>query len=146
MMWVLREALLAFVATIGFAVLFNVPRRSLWACGLVGMAGHLVDAWVLHAGASPAGAAFAGAAAVGALGELFAYLLHLPATTFIVTGFIPLIPGVAAAKAMIAFLREDYQSGAASAVRATLSSAAIAAGIGSVGVVARGVRQWRREA
>jgi len=146
MIWLLQEAFLAFVATVGFAVLFNVPRRSLWACGLVGMAGYLVSGWSSRAGASPAGAAFAGAVVVGALGELFAYLLHLPATTFIVTGFIPLIPGIPAAKAMIAFLREDYQDGAASAVRATLSSAAIAAGIGSAGVVARAVRQWRTRA
>jgi uncharacterized membrane protein YjjB (DUF3815 family) len=33
---------MALLATVGFAVLFNVPPRLLAACGVVGVGGHLV--------------------------------------------------------------------------------------------------------
>lgn len=140
------QAFLAFVATAGFAVLFNVPRRSLAACSVAGVAGFLVRGVLLHLGASPVGAIFAGAVVVGLLGELFASAFRLPATVFIVTGFIPLLPGVAATRAMIALISGDYAASAPYAVDAALKAGAIAAGIGGLGAAARAIRLKREAA
>ncbi len=139
----LRQGVLAFLATLGFAVLFNVPRRSLLACGLTGVAGYLTRLLALHLGLAPAGAAFAGAALVGLLSELFAYTLQLPATVFIVSGFIPLVPGVAAARAMLELMSGDTARGGPNAINAALSTGAIAAGIGGLGAAARAIRLKR---
>ena len=93
---------------------------------------------------TPAGAAFIGAALVGLLSEIFAAVLRLPATVFIVTGFIPLVPGVAATRAMIELMSGNYGRGGPNAIDAALNTGAIAAGIGGLGAAARAVR-LRRE-
>ncbi len=141
--WLL-PGILAFAATAGFAILFNVPRRSLLACGLTGLGGYLARQVALAAGLSPTAAAFIGAACVGLLSEVFAYYFRLPATVFIVTGFIPLVPGVAAARAMFQFLSGNYGTGATYALDAARLTGAIAAGIGGLGAAARAIR-LRRE-
>jgi hypothetical protein len=59
---------MALLATVGFAVLFNVPPRLLAACGVVGIGGHLVRYGLLQNGASPTLAAYIGALFVGLFG------------------------------------------------------------------------------
>ena len=130
-------------ATAGFAILFNVPRRSLLACGLTGLGGYLAQQAALTAGLAPVAAVFIGAACVGVLSELFAYRLRLPATVFIVTGFLPLVAGGAAARAMFQVLSGNYAKGATYALDATLMAGAIAAGIGGLGAAARAIRLKR---
>ena len=50
MLDLLRQGALAFLATLGFAVLFNVPRRSLLACGVTGVVGYLARLLALRQG------------------------------------------------------------------------------------------------
>ncbi len=143
-MAILGQAFLAFVATAGFAVLFNVPRRALAACSLIGVAGFLARDAALRLGMSPIGATFIGAVTVGLLGELCAVAFHMPSTVFTVTGFIPLLPGVAATRAMVALLSGDYTVSAPHALEAILKAGAIAAGIGGLGAAARAIRLKRK--
>jgi uncharacterized membrane protein YjjB (DUF3815 family) len=140
MLHVLRQASLAFVAVLAFAVLFNVPRRSLLACGVTGVMGYLAQLLARDLGATPAGAAFVGAAVVGLFGEIFARVFRLPATVFIVTGFLPLLPGVAATRAVIQLISGDYARGGPNAITAAVTAFAIAAGIGGLSAAARAVR------
>ena len=140
MLDVLRHGSLAFVATLGFAVFFNVPRRTLLACGLTGLLGYLAQTLALGQGVPPPGAAFVGAALVGLLSEIFAYRFRLPATVFIVSGFIPLLPGITATRAMIDMMSGDYARGGLNAMSAALTAGAIAAGIGGLGAAARALR------
>ncbi len=143
MLHVLRQASLAFVAVLAFAVLFNVPRRSLLACGVTGVTGYLAMLLARDLGATPAGAAFIGAAVVGLLGEVFAHVYELPATVFIVTGVLPLLPGIAATRAIIELMSGDYARGGPNAINAALNAFAIAAGIGGLGAAARAIRLRR---
>ncbi len=142
-MAIVGHAFLAFVATAGFAVLFNVPRRALAVCSLIGVAGFLTRAGALHLGASLIGATFAGAVTVGLFGELCAVVFRMPSTVFTVTGFIPLLPGVAATRAMVALLSGDYTASVPHTLEAALKAAAIAAGIGGLGAAARAIRLKR---
>jgi uncharacterized membrane protein YjjB (DUF3815 family) len=143
MLEILRQAGLAFVATLGFAILFNVPRQSLLACGVTGLMGYVARSLALSLGLAPAAAALSGAALVALLSEIFAYRFRLPATVFIVTGFIPLVPGVAATRAMIQLISGDYARGWQNATSAALTAGAIAAGIGGLGAGARALRLRR---
>jgi uncharacterized membrane protein YjjB (DUF3815 family) len=143
MLEILRQAGLAFVATLGFAILFNVRQRSLLACGITGLMGYLARSLALGLGLTPPVATLAGAALVALLSEIFAYRFRLPATVFIVTGFIPLVPGVAAARAMIELISGDYARGWPDAMSAGLTAGAIAAGIGGLGAAARALRLRR---
>lgn len=102
----LEDIFWAGLATLGFAVLFNVPRRLLPACILCGAAGHVVrQLLVVMFGASLEVATFAGAIVVGLLGEVFARRWHAPAIIFQVAAAIPLVPGAFAYRGMLALIR-----------------------------------------
>lgn len=75
----------AFVGTVGFAVIFGVPRRYYLDSGLTGMLG-----WGMFL---LTGSVFLGALAVGLVSYLQAWLRRCPVTVFLICGIIPLVPG-----------------------------------------------------
>lgn len=100
------DALYAGLAASGFAVLFNVPPRTLWACALAGALGHALRFGLLRselAGIVPA--TFAAAVLVGALAQGLGRLFRVPWTLFAVTAAIPMVPGALAFETMIGVLR-----------------------------------------
>lgn len=132
---------MAFVSTLGFAVFFGAPRRALLACALTGVMGYLARQFALDQGMAMPGASFLGAAVIGLIAEILAPILRLPSTIFITTGFVPLLPGVAAVRAMYQVLAGDYAHGGPNAISVALNTAALAAGIGGLGAAARALRQ-----
>jgi uncharacterized membrane protein YjjB (DUF3815 family) len=75
----------AFVGTVGFAVIFGVPRRYYLDSGLTGMLG-----WGMFL---LTGSVFLGTLAVGLVSYLQAWLRRCPVTVFLICGIIPLVPG-----------------------------------------------------
>ena len=121
----------AALATLGFAVLVNVPRRCLLFAVLVGVAGQLANKLARDLGYSPEASAFAGGLTVGLLAEVGARLFRTPVTTFTITGFIPLVPGTLAFRAMKELLDNQFMVGMVFALRSLLIGGSIAAGIGA---------------
>lgn len=106
LLWPLaQDAFWSAVASLGFAILFNVPARMLLGCLLCGAVGHAVRTLLMQAGLSIEGATLAGATAVGFLGELFARLWQAPVPIFTVSGVIPMVPGQFAYGAMISLIQ-----------------------------------------
>lgn len=105
--WV--DAFWSGVAALGFALLFNVPPRTLWACVLCGATGHATRTMILNSGwqgvSNTEMATFIGALVIGVLGELLARRLRIPTPTFTICGVIPMIPGTFAFGAMIGMLQ-----------------------------------------
>jgi uncharacterized membrane protein YjjB (DUF3815 family) len=120
---------MALLATLGFAVLFNVPPRLLAACGAVGIGGHLVRYSLLQGGASPALAAYLGALFVGLFGYAISTRYKLPRLVFTVTGIITMIPGIPAYEVLLYFYKGDLNGGLAAGVHAALITGAVAAGL-----------------
>jgi len=120
---------MALLATVGFAVLFNVPPRLLAACGVVGVGGHLVRYGLLQNGASPALAAYIGALFVGLFGYGISTRYKLPRLVFTVTGIITMIPGIPAYEVLLYFYEGDINGGLAAGIYATLITGAVAAGL-----------------
>jgi uncharacterized membrane protein YjjP (DUF1212 family) len=133
----LASLALALVATAGFAVLFDVPRRTLFVCALVGALAYGTRQGALNLGLPPEAAIFLGGVVVGLLAELFARLFHLPTSIFTIPGFITLVPGSAAFRTLLDFVSADYTSGTANSVRTALLTAALAAGFGTINALAR---------
>lgn len=105
------------VAATGFALLFNVPRRALLMCALLGGIGHLART-ITHE-YIPLDLAFAtliGSTIIGFGGYLFAKPIQVPHTVLSVPGVIPMIPGTFAYKAMIGFLRFSQSTADSNAV------------------------------
>ena len=101
---ILHDAIWSAVAALGFAVLFNVPPRTLIYCALCGAAGHALRTLLMQTGMGIEISTLLGATLVGFMALAFARYLQVPAALFGITGSIPLVPGVFAYSAMIGLI------------------------------------------
>ncbi|HEX5747836.1 MAG TPA: threonine/serine exporter family protein [Archangium sp.] len=134
--------LLAFAAAVGFSVLFDVPRRALWAGGLAGAVGVcLRNGLLLLFPSVPHEAAMLCAGfGIALVSGVLASFTRMPTSIFTIPGFIPLVPGVLAFRAVLGFAEQDYTAGTSNLVQVTLRLAALAAGLGTAQALTR--RQW----
>jgi uncharacterized membrane protein YjjP (DUF1212 family) len=133
----LPSALLAGLSASGFGILFNIPRRALLFGALVGALAYLMRLLALQLGLPLEAATFLGGTMIGLCGEQLARLRRLPTTLFTVPGFIMLVPGTIAFRSLIDFVNARYDAGIQNLVLALLLTGALAAGLGTVSVLAR---------
>ncbi len=84
----------AFFGTLGFAVLFGVPRRNYLQCAIVAALGWIC--YLLVSRCTPLGAitsTFIATILVALLARLSAVRFKTPETVFLITGIFPMIPG-----------------------------------------------------
>jgi len=102
---VIEDAIFSGIAALGFAMLFNVPRRALIYCVIAGAIGHAVRTFFIQQfDLSIVASTLIGATTVGFLAKGFAYRLHIPSLVFGISGAIPMVPGVFAFEAMRAMI------------------------------------------
>ncbi len=90
--WII-QIVAPFCGTVAFALLFGVPRKYYFLCGLTGTIGWLIYVLTGQAGAPAAEATFLASAAVVFLSRIFAVNVKCPVTVFLISGIIPLVPG-----------------------------------------------------
>lgn len=92
-MELILKLIATFVGTVAFSVLFHVPKKQLWICGLVGMAGYTVyiSAEMIT---SAAAASFLAGAVIALLARFLAVIRKVPSNTIMIPGIFPIIPGV----------------------------------------------------
>ena len=84
----------AFLGTIGYAILYNVPKRFFFGCGFTVAAGWL--AYLFSSErlmTSAATASFLGAFVVVMIARMLTVRLKCPITIFLISGILPLVPG-----------------------------------------------------
>lgn len=99
------DALWAGVAALGFAMLFNVPVRTLAACFVNGALGHALRTLLMRYGVGIEAATLAGSVLIGFLGVGCARLWNAPPPVFTVPGAITLVPGAFAFRTMLGLLQ-----------------------------------------
>ena len=103
----LISLLTAFTGSLGFALLFGIPRRYLLPSSLGGMLSWgvflLLQRWLQ---ADFLSCLLASAAAV-VYAELLAHRLRTPATLFVIPAILPLVPGSSLYYAMSCAVRKD---------------------------------------
>lgn len=105
MRMVIEDAIFSGIAALGFAMLFNVPRRALIYCVIAGAVGHAIRTLMVQQFAmSIIASTLIGATSVGFLAKGFAYRLHIPSLVFGISGAIPMVPGVFAFETMRAMI------------------------------------------
>jgi uncharacterized membrane protein YjjB (DUF3815 family) len=94
---VLEKSIWAGVAALGFAILFNVPPRVLWACALSGSTAFAARAGLigLHFSSLELSTLY-GATLTSLLGLLWAKRFQAPALLFVIPAVIPFVPGALA--------------------------------------------------
>lgn len=138
--------IMGFLATIAFAVIYNVPKRALIPAGFVGTGAFLIRMGTEYAKLNPIAGVFLGALFVSVASEVLARIQKMPATVFIVSGVLMLVPGVSAFNTMRAFVSADYLTGIANATQTFLMAGGVAAGLVLAGALVRMNRRKRRVA
>lgn len=133
----LRDAALAMIVTLGFAILFNAPRRVLLVCAIIGGVAFATRQILMQLGASQNLATLISAFTIGVIGELGARRFRVPALIFMVTGFVPLIPGVLSYRTVLDILNANYNDGLVNGLQTGLLAGAIAGGIGTATAIFR---------
>ena len=118
-----------FVVSIAFAIFFNAPKRSLFTCGLIGAIGWLVQVVANLLLTDVVVSSFLGAVCVGILSTNASRFLKLPATIFIYTGMVPLVPGYGMYNTMQNIVTKNYSVASQVGIETILPAGAIAMGI-----------------
>ena len=87
------DIVLAFLATLTFAFMFNSPKKELLLCGFTGAFGWLFYEISYSLTGDLTIATFAHAIAVTALSRLLSFKRKNPITVYLISGIIPIVPG-----------------------------------------------------
>ncbi len=91
----LIHAIAAAIAAVGFSMIFNVPRRALWAIALGGMISVCTRNFVnFDLGCGPIIGSFMGSMAVSLIAVKAVHWFHVPNHILTIPSVIPMIPGV----------------------------------------------------
>lgn len=103
----LYQTLLAFIACIFFAIIFNAPRKELVYCGITGSFGWFFYTYINTLSNNVVLATFVGAIAVTAASRLLSHVRRAPSTLFLIPGILPLVPGAGIYYTMYGVLNGD---------------------------------------
>ena len=98
----------AFFATIFFSIIFNVQKKHLFACGIMGAVGWGIYILGVLLGYSGVLFTFLGAYFVAQGSYFLAKYKCAPVTVFLIPGIIPLVPGIGLYRTMYALLFSEH--------------------------------------
>lgn len=126
---IIIQFLISFIATACFGVIFNVPPKTIPACGFVGAIGWVIYYLLIEFGLDDVRSSFIGAFAVSLFANFSSRKFKMPMIIFSVCGIIPLVPGGIAYNTMRNVIELDYNAGLQNGVHAFIISGALAMGI-----------------
>jgi len=124
-----KDFIFACTSTIGFSILFNLPKNSIFYAALTGGIGWTIYLYIKSIVGSIVFSSFVGAIVVGLLGEIFARIDKKPVTTFIIPGIVPLVPGYGIYLSMVHLINQDFYNAAKMGTEAVFTGGAISIGI-----------------
>lgn len=113
LMWIdiLRDAFLSFFVAVGFALLFETPKRALIVAGILGGLGHCIRFILIQYNFGLVTSTLSGTVFIGLVGIYFAHRIHTPPVIFTLPACITMIPGLYAYRTMLGCVR-IYEEGA----------------------------------
>lgn len=105
---ILIHMVFSFLSSISFAVICNVPRKSIPIGGLVGMCGWM-GYWILSTeGYGVFLSSIVCSLLLAFAGQISARIFKMPLTVFYVPGLVPIVPGITAFQAFRLLTLQDY--------------------------------------
>ncbi|TKI68028.1 threonine/serine exporter [Lysinibacillus mangiferihumi] len=126
---IIIQLIVSFFSTAGIAIIFNVPRKTLFHCGFVGVIGWMIYYLLTEQGLDVVDASFFSSFIIAIVAHLYARRFKMPMIIFIVAGIIPLVPGGMAYNAMRNVVEDDYLQGLQYGLKAFLITGAIVMGL-----------------
>ncbi len=103
---IIFDGFFAAIASIGFAVISNPPRKAILVSAFLAAVGHGLRYCLLHSTSLDiASASFIAAFSIGMLSIFFAKRIHCPAEVFSFPSLLPMIPGMFAYKTILALVK-----------------------------------------
>ena len=90
---IIIEFIVAMVATISFAILFNAPKKEVIFCGLTGALGWVIYYAMTQNGCNYVLAALTATFCLTIMSRCLAVMKKSPVTMYILPGIFPLVPG-----------------------------------------------------
>lgn len=116
----------AFCSTVGFSILFHVPKKHIVPAGVVGALGWLTYTYFIVSGSGSVLACFAGSCIVAIISDVFSRAFKDAATIFIIPGILPLVPGANMYYTMLAILEGNVSETASIGTETILMAGSIA--------------------
>jgi len=101
---IISKSIWAGIAAMGFAVLFNVPRRVILSICMMGAIGGLIKFTLMNFDIGIIFASFLGATAIGIISIQMAHFRNSPPLVFSIPSVIPMVPGMFAYKMMLGLI------------------------------------------
>ena len=140
----LVHALASYVATLCFAVIFNIRGSHKYWAAVGGMLGWMAYQVSLEAGLSQVYSLLPASILFSTWAEVVARRLHTPVTTLIICALIPLVPGSGMYNTMFAVVQGDTHHAIALAATTLGQAGTLAAGVALVSSVTNLVVKVKR--
>ena len=137
------RALASFFGACAFAILYNSSPRTVFAVGLLALAGNVLRLVLHDAGLIMASATFLGALAVGLLASLARRWIAEPRIALTVPGIIMMVPGFYSFQAIVLFARGELVPALQAAVQVGFVVGAMAMGLAAARYISQ--REWLGE-
>lgn len=127
----------AAILVLSFGILFQAPKKSLVWLSITGILGW--GAFLLSQNVGSYNiitSSFVASIFIALSGEIFARVLKMPVTVFVIPGIIPLVPGVPAYNTMLSLVKGEYIQGVETGIDTLLIAGAIAFAIATIGAIA----------
>ena len=99
----------AFVGVVAVAVIFQVPRKNLPLAGVTGAVGWFLELVMEDVTGNALLSYFCAAFLVAVLSQIFARVSKAPVTLYLVTGILPLVPGVGMYRTVYYLLQSNQE-------------------------------------
>lgn len=120
----------SFMTALGFAILYNIPRRTIAPAGLTGAIGWTIYFFLTtYLGVQSVLATSMASFFIAFASQIFARRLKSPVIVFTLPGLIPLVPGGMAYNMMRAFVEGEMILGFQFATNTFLTAGALALGL-----------------
>lgn len=141
---------IAFISSITFGIISDVPRKSIITGGCIGTLGWM-GYWLLNSnGMGVFGSSFACSLLLAFAGQIAARIYKMPLTVFYVPGLVPVVPGITSYHAFRSFILGSYPEAFMEFLNVGFCAVGIASGIVVSDILFRilifTIRQFSKEA
>ncbi len=123
------EFIFAFLGTLGFTFIFNVPLRHMPVAATIGGLGWVVYHIAMYSGSGIIISCFFGACTVGLASDIAARIFKEATTIFVIPGVLPLVPGAGTYYTILAIVEGNLDEAAATGIQTLGMAGAIALGL-----------------
>lgn len=139
----LVQCISAFIACVGFALLYNLKGIGICFSVAGGIPGWLAFLFCVSLGTGDYFAGFVGAAVVSLYGEIMARIRKFPASSYITTSILPLVPGASIYYAIVHLLNENMDGFSERVVYVAAFAGSLAVGVLLVSSCFRMFSTWK---